>query len=148
MIFKIQTMNRRVRLFLLILCFIPLYVACTGSIIAPQDDAFSVQLDIEGLDDLQFSPNNVSVPVGSKVELNFKNIGRLDHNLILTTNEIDISNLSEANALAGINTGILPGGESTTLTFNTPPTGTYTFVCIVPGHAIAGMVGKLTIDNP
>lgn len=146
--FKIQKINRESKFLFLILCIIFLSIACTGSIIAIQDDTLIVQLEIEGSDNLQFNPNVVSVSDDSKVELTFKNVGNLDHNLILVSDEVDISDVSEVDALAGINTGILLGGESTILTFNTPPTGTYTFVCVVPGHAVAGMVGKLIIDDP
>ena len=40
---------------------------------------------------------------------------------------------------------MLNPGEKATITFQTPPPGTYTFFCTFPGHFIAGMEGKLTV---
>ena len=121
--------------------------ACSGNS-AEAKNAASVQLEVEGLDTLQFTPNSASVPAESEVELTFKNAGNLDHNFIIAAGDIDPFNLNEADALAGINTGIVPGGEKTTLSFKAPAAGTYTFVCVVPGHAAAGMVGTLTVAEP
>ncbi|HRQ42602.1 MAG TPA: plastocyanin/azurin family copper-binding protein [Chloroflexota bacterium] len=142
----INKMNckRDFTLFFLLSCAAFLLAACSGSFVEAKNVA-SVQLAVEGLDTLQFTPDKASIPAESEVELTFKNVGSLDHNFVIMAGEIDPFNLSEADALAGINTGIVPGGEKTTLTFKAPPTGTYTFVCVVPGHAAAGMVGTLTI---
>jgi uncharacterized cupredoxin-like copper-binding protein len=39
-------------------------------------------------------------------------------------------------------------GESTTETFTAPSEpGDYAFLCVVPGHAEAGMVGTLTVSQ-
>lgn len=134
-------------LFFLLSCTAFLLAACSGSV-AEAKNAASIQLEVEGLDTLQFTPNIASIPAESEVELTFKNAGNLDHNFIIAAGEIDPFNLNEADALAGINTGIVPGGEIANLTFKAPPTGTYTFVCVVPGHAAAGMVGSLTVAEP
>ena len=40
---------------------------------------------------------------------------------------------------------MLNPGEKATITFQTPPPGTYTFLCTFPGHFIAGMEGTLTV---
>lgn len=134
-------------LILILSCAAFLLAACNGSIVEAKN-ANAIQLQVEGLDTLQFTPDRASIPAESAVELTFKNVGNLDHNFIIAEKEIDPFKLSEADALAGINTGIVPGGEKTTISFKTPPAGTYTFVCVVPGHAAAGMVGTLTITEP
>jgi heme/copper-type cytochrome/quinol oxidase subunit 2 len=36
--------------------------------------------------------------------------------------------------------------ETTSITFLAPAAGTYTFTCNIPGHADAGMVGKLIVE--
>ena len=143
----INKMNnkREFILFFLLSCATFLLAACSGSI-AEAKNTNSIQLQVEGLDTLQFTPDRASILAESEVELTFKNAGNLDHNFIIV--EIDPFNLTEADALAGINTGVVPGGEKTTLTFEAPPIGTYTFVCVVPGHAAAGMVGTLSITEP
>lgn len=145
----INKMNnkREFILFFLLSCATFLLAACSGSIVEAKN-ASSVLLEVEGLDTLQFTPDRSSIPAESEVELTFKNAGNLDHNFIIAEGEIDPFTLSEADALAGINTGIVPGGEKTILTFEAPPIGTYTFVCVVPGHAAAGMVGTLSITEP
>ena len=140
-------MKRDFILILILSCLALLLAACGGNVVQAKDGS-SVQLTIEALDILQFTPDKPSIPAESEVALTFKNEGSLDHNFIIAADEIDPFKVSEADALAGINTGIVPGGEKTSLTFKAPPAGTYTFVCVVPGHAAAGMVGSLTITEP
>jgi plastocyanin len=41
-------------------------------------------------------------------------------------------------------TKVVKGGANETLSFTAPP-GTYTFLCTVPGHYLAGMKGTLTV---
>lgn len=126
---------------------IVLLAACSGNVVNAKNAA-SVELIIEGLDSLQFTPDSPSIPAAAKVDLTFRNAGNLDHNLIIADGELDLFDLSEAHALAGISTGIVPGGEITTLSFKAPPAGIYKFVCVVPGHAAAGMTGTLTVTEP
>jgi uncharacterized cupredoxin-like copper-binding protein len=145
----INEMNskRDFTLIFLLACAAFLLAACGGNIVEAKDTA-PVRLTIEGADTFQFTPDKASIPAESEVALTFKNVGNLDHNFIIAAGEIDPFSLSEADALANINTGIVPGGEEAELTFKAPATGTYTFVCVVPGHAATGMVGTLTITEP
>ena len=139
--------KREFILFFLLSCATFLLAACSGSI-AEAKNTNSIQLQVEGLDTLQFTPDRASILAESEVELTFKNAGNLDHNFIIAAGEIDPFNLTEADALAGLNTGVVNKKKKTTLTFEAPPIGTYTFVCVVPGHAAAGMVGTLSITEP
>ena len=131
----------------LVTCATFLLAACGGNIVRANDTA-PVRLIVEGADTFQFTPDKASIPAESEVALTFKNVGNLDHNLIIAAGEMDPFSLSEADALVNINTGIVPGGEEAELTFKAPATGTYTFVCVVPGHAATGMVGTLTVTEP
>jgi len=45
----------------------------------------------------------------------------------------------------GMGTPILGSGQRATLTVRFAKPGRYTFLCTVPGHAAAGMKGKLTV---
>ena len=45
----------------------------------------------------------------------------------------------------GLGTPILGSGQRATLTVRFAKSGRYTYICTVPGHAAAGMKGKLTV---
>jgi uncharacterized cupredoxin-like copper-binding protein len=50
-----------------------------------------------------------------------------------------------ANACAGKVTKLLSPGSSATLTYTFAKSGTYEYLCSVPGHAAAGMKGDLKV---
>lgn len=139
--------KREVTLFVLLFLASFLLSSCNGSA-AEAKYSGAVTLEIEGLDTLAFAPASASIPADSEIELTFRNEGNLDHNLMIVASEIDPFDLNEADAMSGINTGVVPRREKTTLSFRSPPAGTYTFVCVVPGHAAAGMSGTLTVFEP
>lgn len=127
---------------LFFLFYLVLLLAACGN------DDNTVHLTVVGADSFQFTPDVTSVPASVKVNLTFENVGDLEHNFIITKDGTDLSNVSEADALTDINTGIVLGGDKVELTFLAPAPSTYTFVCVVPGHAALGMVGTLTITDP
>ncbi len=131
----------------LLCCALLSLAACRGNAVEALQ-AMPVQLTVEGDDTLRFTPDKVSIPEAVEVVLTFRNMGKLNHNFTLMAGEVDLLNLSEANAVTGTNTGFVVGGQETNLAFQAPPVGVYTFVCVVPGHAAAGMVGTLTITTP
>lgn len=116
-------------------------VACGGG----QPD--SISLNFEGNDDLRFVPEGATVTDSSKVEVTLKNVSAIDHTWTLVASDTDPARVSESDAIAGISTGIVSGGDSKTIGFTAPAPGTYQFVCLVPGHAAAGMVGALSVDQ-
>lgn len=105
---------------------------------------------------LEFIPANLAVKQGRKVTLRFENVGALlPHNFVLVKNEDDI----DALAMAAMQEGgdYVPGemkdkliaftklaspGQTVEVTFVAPPPGTYTYVCLMSGHA-GMMLGKL-----
>jgi len=103
--------------------------------------------NIDGNDSFQFTPNKFAISRGTEVNLTFKNVGHLDRNFIIAASDVDPFSVTEADALSGVNTGIVQAGEETSITFTTPSAGTYTFVCVVPGHAAGGMVGTLMVTE-
>lgn len=129
---------------LIILLWTAVVLAACGGNVAK---AGMVELTVEGKDTFQFSPDTASIPAGAEVALTFKNTGALNHSLIITAEDIDPLRYRESDALAGINTGIVPTGKEVELTFTAPAPGTYTYVCVIPGHAAAGMVGTLTVTG-
>jgi uncharacterized cupredoxin-like copper-binding protein len=119
-----------------------LIVACGGEDSPPE----SAVLTFVGDDSLQFSPTSAMVSPNQTVDVTVENAGTLEHNWILVAGNTEPTEVVESNAIGGANSGLIPGGESLTFSFTAPPAGTYQYVCIVPGHAAAGMVGTLTVQ--
>ena len=80
--------------------------------------------------DFAFSPNTLTVKAGTPVHINVNNTSAEPHNFSLP--------------IFGANVN-LPAGTTTAVTFTPTKAGTYYFWCNLPGHAQAGMVGKLTV---
>lgn len=133
---------KRLTLFMIVLLTGLMLAACGGDVPA----APAVTFDVTGYDEFRFDPADLSVQAGSEVTINFQNAGALEHNWLLIPQSVDAASATEANAIAGANTGILAAGESASVTFMAPPAGTYTVVCTVPGHAVGGMVGTFTVE--
>ena len=110
---------------------------------------------ITGNDTMQFDKREFTVNSGEKVELEFKNIGKLPkiamgHNLVVLKKGISYLKFgqkvmslgaSATNALPEGSmedviaaTKLLGPGENETLTFTAPEPGDYQFVCSFPGH--------------
>ena len=113
------------------------------------------KITITGNDTMQFDKREFTVKSGEKVELEFKNIGKLPkiamgHNLVILKKGISslkfgqkVMSLgaSATNALPEGSmedviaaTKLLGPGENETLTFTAPEPGDYQFVCSFPGH--------------
>ncbi len=78
-----------------------------------------------------FFPNSISVKAGDKVQITFKNMGAMPHNL----------------TIEGLNltTKTIGGGQSDTLEFVPDKPGSYTFYCSVGSHRDLGMEGTLEV---
>lgn len=129
---------------LLLLFMAVLLAACGGN---SEPDAEPVSMTIKGYDTFAFDPESFSIPAGSEVTLIFENAGGLDHNFVLVRNNADPLLVSDADAVGGVNAGIVSGGGESTLTFIAPPPGEYQFVCTIAGHAAGGMVGTMVVEN-
>lgn len=105
---------------------------------------------------LEFVPANISVNAGTRLKLRFVNEGTLPHNFVLPKSDDDIDQLTVAAYQAG-ETGFVPAawrdkliawtrlaspGETVEVDFVVPAPGSYTYVCVFPGHA-ASMLGIL-----
>jgi uncharacterized cupredoxin-like copper-binding protein len=103
-------------------------------------------LSFQASDELRFTPETAAAAAGDSIEVTLNNMGALEHTWTLVGADVDVTTATEANAISGASTGTVPGGESDTITFTAPAAGTYQFLCTVPGHAAAGMVGTLTVN--
>ena len=90
----------------------------------------STQITISG-SEFAFTPSTFTVTKGEKVEITFKNTGKYPHNLSIT----DLN----------VKTKTIQPGEQDVVSFVPDKTGTFSFMCTVPGHADRGMKGTLTV---
>lgn len=113
---------------------------------APADEAVTVT-DVLAIkaQDLTFDRTQLAVPAGAEVTVNLTNTGALEHNWVLVAATVEPATATVADAINQAASDVLAGGRSTTFTFTAPAAGNYSFVCTVPGHAAAGMVGALTV---
>ncbi len=115
-----------------------------GEAAAPAEPT-GTTLDYVGYDEFRYDPETAEVATGTDVTINFKNDGALEHNWLLASSRVDVTDVTESDALAGATSGVIAGGTDTTFTFTAPPPGEYKIVCTVPGHAAAGMVADFIV---
>lgn len=84
------------------------------------------------LKDIVFDPADITVKAG-EVTIMLKNTGMAPHSFVIDTPELKV------------NSGELAPGEEKEVTFQAAA-GTYEFICDVPGHKEAGMVGVMTVE--
>ena len=131
---------KRFTLILALMAIAIVLVACGGS------EPEATTLSFDGLDTFAFAPDTASANAGGQVEVTLDNVGALEHSWTLVSADADATTVTEADALTGATTGTVQPGESKTISFTAPAAGSYQFVCTIPGHAAAGMVGPMTIN--
>lgn len=80
--------------------------------------------------DIDWNPNEITIPANTDVTVTIPNHGASLHTFVVPDLGIDVE---------------MASGQTQTVTINAPA-GTYDFICDVPGHAAAGMVGTLTVE--
>ena len=105
---------------------------------------------------LEFVPASISVKTGRRLRLRFTNDGTLPHNFVLAKRDDDIDEIAVA-AYQAAESGFVPPsvrdkliawtrlaspGETVEVEFVVPAPGSYTYICLFPGHA-ASMLGTL-----
>ena len=123
-------------------------------------------VNIEGLDKMRYSVEQITVSPGQKVKVTLKTVSNLppaqmSHNFVLLKKDADPSAFINDglgypnNAYIDdswsdeiiAKTKLLGAGESQTIEFTAPSEkGQYTYVCTFPGHFQAGMKGKLIVQ--
>jgi uncharacterized cupredoxin-like copper-binding protein len=156
----------RFRTFTVLLAVVVLIgAACGDDDATAQDDGIRT-IEIE-LTDFQFSPDLAAVSTGQTVEFIVTNHGALEHEFRVTTqhgidehiagghqehmDDDDMGDMDDDDMgdLGDMPMLVIPPGETMTLTVTMPddPT-TYTrFVCLIPGHYEAGMVGEIVYSG-
>jgi plastocyanin len=82
--------------------------------------------------DVAFEPAEIRIRAGAWTVVEF-------------TNEDPVFHDWEVEGVANVDAGARPG-QTTTIRFIIDRPGTYTFLCTVPGHEEAGMVGTLIVE--
>ena len=125
---------------LVICCFIiilsvGMVTACSSSdsnsnIVDPNEIRITSGIDGE---EFFFNPETIQVNVSETVKLVFDNKGTIAHDFEIPDLEVVIQTTNAGNT-----------GE---ITFVAPSVaGSYDFICSIPGHKEAGMVGKLIVS--
>jgi azurin len=128
---------------------------------APAGDVLEVT--IVASDAMQYDKLEISAKAGQKIKLTLKHGGTLaknvmGHNFVLLKAGTDLTKFTAAAATSAAtdyipadksaiiaHTGLVGGGESTTIEFTAPEAGTYDYICSYPGH-YAVMKGKLKVS--
>lgn len=105
----------------------------------------------------------IKVKAGQKVKLTLRHIGTLDknvmgHNVVILKPGVDMAEFASLASTEKANdyiptgsqdfivhTKIIGGGETTSIEFDAPAVGTYTFLCSFPAH-FAMMNGKFIVE--
>jgi azurin len=129
------------------------------------DNTFSnvdtIEIVIESNDQMKFDLKEIKVKKGDTIKLTLKHVGQLPkaamgHNWVLLNADTDMASFAQAAIQARdndyipadgfiIHTDLLGGGEETTIEFEAPEIGEYTFICSFPGH-FALMNGKFIVE--
>jgi uncharacterized cupredoxin-like copper-binding protein len=84
------------------------------------------------LTEFKFTPDTLNVKVGEHVKVTLDNTkGTLKHDLKQADLNIDTA---------------VEAGQTAMFEFTPTQAGTFTFICDVPGHKEAGMVGKIVVQ--
>ena len=122
-----------------------------------------VKIVIESNDQMRFNLSEITVKQGQTVVLTLKHVGKLPkaamgHNWVLLRPNTDLASFAMSAMKAKdneyvpvgapevmVNTKLLGGGEKTTIEFEAPTPGTYSFICSFPGH-YALMQGTFIVE--
>lgn len=91
----------------------------------------TLKVDLIG-EDIMWDPMTIEAKVNQPIQITVSNEGALDHNLVIEE--------------YGINLLLSPGDvEIVDLTID--HAGTVTYICSIPGHEEAGMVGEIIVTE-
>jgi plastocyanin len=119
---------------------------------APADTTITIHASSSTL---EFDPPTIAVKQGTRVRIRFINAGTLPHNMVFVRNDDDIDGLAAAASKVGGDyvpvalkdkmiaySTLASPGDTVELSFVVPPSGVYTYVCLMSGHSTS-MLGAL-----
>lgn len=83
-------------------------------------------------EDIMWSTHEIHAKVNQPVELTIRNDGALDHDIVIEDLDVDI---------------LLSPGDIEVINFTVDHATTIKYICSIPGHEDAGMVGELIITE-
>lgn len=83
-------------------------------------------------EDINWNITAINAKVGQPIEITFTNAGALDHNLVIEELGVDI---------------LLASGQTEVVTVTVDHPGTIPYICSIPGHEEAGMVGEIVVTE-
>jgi plastocyanin len=109
--------------------FLTLVLTAILAACAPTSSMLQVTLRAE---DIMWNVEAIQARVGQPIEITVRNDGALDHNFVIEELGIDV-------LLSPGDIEVIPA-----FTFDEP--GTINYICNIPGHEEAGMVGQIIIN--
>ena len=126
--------------------------ASTSTSIGQPGSAAKVQrsITVEMKDAMRFTPASVEVKRGETVKFIVKNVGRIQHEMVLGTQEELLEHAAMMRQHPGMthadnNQVSVAPGKSAELIWQFGKAGKLDFACLVPGHFEAGMKGAIAI---
>lgn len=107
-----------------VLCLLNGLTACSNT-----TETLKVSMAAEGF---RWDPSSIQAKVNQPIEITLHNNGALDHEFLIE--ELDI------------NVRVRPNGVEI-VSFSIDHTGSIIYICNVPGHEEAGMVGEIIITD-
>ena len=113
-------------------------------------------LEVEGTDTLRFEPDTLQVAADQPFTVVLNNPSSQPHNFVLVEpgQEQAVATAAgsdgdiDEDAEGVINAGdVVQAGGDEDIDFEGLSAGEYTYICTVPGHFAAGMVGTLTVGE-
>ena len=104
--------------------------------------------------DFAYNPSSITVPVGEPVTLTLKNVGNIEHDLVVekidATPKVVEDRGSDAHHAHGEQQNYdlhvsANAGETSVIELTVAEPGTYRVFCSVEGHEEAGMIGELVV---
>ncbi|WLD92030.1 plastocyanin/azurin family copper-binding protein [Alkalihalobacillus sp. AL-G] len=97
-----------------------------------------------------FSPEQVKIEEGEKVTVVFKNVGEAEHDLEIIGLQAKMTQSNQnqhqhGNSNNKVHIHAMPG-EEITVSFTPVQSGTYQYVCTIPGHKESGMTGFIEVS--
>jgi nitrite reductase (NO-forming) len=82
--------------------------------------------------DIEWNINTINAKVNQPIEITITNAGALDHDLVIEELGVDI---------------LLAPGDTEVVSVTIDHAGTIAYICSIPGHEEAGMVGELVVTE-
>ncbi len=97
-----------------------------GEEVTTPSGAIALNLQEWGYNQAKGGPT-IEAERGERVVITITNVGTILHNIYIEEFDLDVD---------------ISPGESTTVSFNAEKTGTFTYLCNIPGHKEAGMISE------